>query len=118
MQLTLSQIAASFSGGDFEKAYPHFSNNITWDVVGENSFTGKEAVIANCEQVASYFKSVTTRFTTANIIADNNRVAVDGTAEFLRDGKRVAYVWACDVYEFNEQQELEKITSYCIQEKK
>jgi len=118
MQLTLQQIAASFSVGDFEKAYPYFSENITWDVVGENSFTGKKAVMENCEQVAVYFKSVTTRFTTANIIADNNRVAIDGTAEFLRDGKRVAYVWACDVYEFNEQQQLQKITSYCIQEKK
>lgn len=118
MKLTLSQIAASFSGGDFEKAYPYFSDNITWDIVGENSFTGKKAVIENCEQVAAYFKSVATRFTTAHIIADNNRVAINGTAEFLRDGTRVAFVWACDVYEFNEQQELEKITSYCIQEKK
>lgn len=118
MELTLSQIAASFSGGDFEKAYPYFSDHITWDIVGENSFTGKKAVIENCEQVAAYFKSVTTRFTTAHIIADNNRVAINGTAEFLRDGTRVAFVWACDVYEFNEQQELQKITSYCIQEKK
>jgi len=86
-------------------------------VVGENSFTGKKAVMENCEQVAAYFKTVTTNFTTAHIISDNNRVAINGTAEFLRDGQRVAFVWACDVYEFNQQGLLEKITSYCIQEK-
>ena len=117
MELTVQQIAASFSTGDFEKAYPHFSDNITWDVVGENSFTGKKAVMENCQQVAAYFKTVTSNFTTAHIISDNNRVAINGTAEFLRDGQRVAFVWACDVYEFNEQGLLEKITSYCIQEK-
>jgi hypothetical protein len=75
-------------------------------------------VIDNCEQVAAYFKSVTTNFTTENIIVDHNRVAIEGTAEFVTAGKRVSYVWACDVYEFNDKKEIEKITSYCIQEKK
>jgi len=118
MSLTLQQIAESFSGGQFDKVYENMSESIIWNVIGENSFVGKEAVIDNCQQVASYFNAVTTIFKTGNIIADNNRVAIDGTAEFVREGKRVSYVWACDVYEFNDRKELEKITSYCIQEKK
>jgi hypothetical protein len=118
MSLTLQKIAELFSGGQFDKIYQHLSDNIIWNVVGENSFVGKKAVIDNCEQVASYFNSVTTNFKTENIIVDHNRVAIDGTAEFSRDGKRVSFVWACDVYEFNDRHELEKITSYCIQNKK
>jgi hypothetical protein len=118
MSLTLKQIAASFSVGQFDKVYQHLSENIIWNVVGENSFVGKKSVIDNCEQVAAYFKSVTTNFTTENIIVDHNRVAIEGTAEFVTAGKRVSYVWACDVYEFNDKKEIEKITSYCIQEKK
>ena len=118
MSLTLKQIAASFSVGQFDKVYLHLSENIIWNVVGENSFVGKKSVIDNCEQVAAYFKSVTTNFTTENMIVDHNRVAIEGTAEFVTAGKRVSYVWACDVYEFNDQKEIEKITSYCIQEKK
>ena len=118
MSLTLKQIAASFSVGQFDKVYQHLSENIIWNVVGENSFVGKKSVIDNCEQVAAYFKSVTTNFTTENIIVDHNRVAIEGTAEFVTAGKRVSYVWACDVYEFNDQKEIEKITSYCVQEKK
>ncbi|ULQ51526.1 nuclear transport factor 2 family protein [Flavihumibacter fluvii] len=118
MSLTLQQIAEFFSGGQFAKIYQHFSDNIIWNVVGENSFVGKKAVVDNCEQVAAYFQAVTTNFKIDNVIVDNNRVAIDGTAEFSRDGKRVSYVWACDVYEFNDRKELEKITSYCIQEKK
>jgi hypothetical protein len=117
MSLTIQQIAMAFSCGQFETAYPYLSSNIQWRVVGENSFTGKEAVIKNCESVAAYFKTISTNFTTDNIIADGNRVVIDGTAEFTWDGKRIAFVWACDVYEFTADNKIEKITSYCIQEK-
>ena len=93
------------------------ADDINWDIVGENSFTGKEAVVGNCQQVAAYFQTVTTHFQTNHTIVDNNQVAINGTAEFIKDGKRVAYVWACDVYQFNDQHQLEQITSYCIQAK-
>jgi len=118
MSLTLQQVAESFSVGQFDKVYQYLSDNIIWNIVGENSFVGKKAVIENCQQVASYFKTMTTNFTTESIIVENGRVAIQGTAEFVRDGKRVSFVWACDVYEFNDRNEVDKITSYCIQEKK
>jgi len=118
MSLTLQQVAESFSVGQFDKVYQYLSDSIIWNIVGENNFVGKKAVIENCEQVASYFKTVTTNFTTECIIVENGQVAIQGTAEFVRDGKRVSFVWACDVYEFNDRNEVDKITSYCIQEKK
>jgi hypothetical protein len=117
MSLTIQQIAMAFSGGQFETVYPYLSGNIQWRVVGEDSFAGKEAVIQQCENIAAYFKTVTTSFTTGNIISDKNKVVIDGTAEFIKDGSRVAFVWACDVYEFTADNKIEKITSYCIQEK-
>jgi ketosteroid isomerase-like protein len=117
MNLTIQQIAAAFSCGEFDKVYPYMADDISWHIIGENSFVGKEAVMDNCEQVAAYFKSVTTIFKTENSIVSDNRVAIDGTAEFLKAGNRVAYVWACDVYLFNDNNQLAKITSYCIQAK-
>ena len=54
----------------------------------------------------SYFTSVTTNFKTLNIIAEGNKVVINGTAEFLRDNKRVSFVSACDVYAFNEKSEI------------
>jgi hypothetical protein len=115
--MTQKQIAEAFSSGNFELTYSYLADNVQWIVVGEDYFGGKKAVMDNCGQVASYFKSVTTNFKTINIIADNNRVAVSGTAEFIRDNKRVNFVSACDVYEFNDNNELQTITSYCIQDK-
>jgi hypothetical protein len=115
--MTQEQIAKAFSNGNFERIYPYLADDVQWTVAGEDFFDGKKAVMENCAQVAGYFESVTTNFKTIHVISDNNRVAVSGTAEFIRDGKRVNFVSACDVYEFNDNNELQTITSYCIQDK-
>ncbi len=116
--MTIQQIAKAFSNGQFEPAYPFLAENIQWTVVGENYFDGKKAVMENCEQTSAYFRSVTTNFKTIHIITDKNLVAISGTAEFLRDNKKVAFISACDVYEFNDRNQLQTITSYCIPDKK
>lgn len=116
--MTLKQIAEAFSNGNFEVAYPFLADDVRWNVVGEDEFAGKKAVMENCNQVASYFKSVTTNFRAINVIAENGRVAVTGTAEFIRHGQRVNFVSACDVYGFNDKKELQSIVSYCISDRK
>ncbi len=115
--MTKTEIAKAFSNGDFEKTYLFIADHAEWIVVEENFFKGKEAIIRQCEQVRQYFASVTTRFTTLNVIAEGDRIVINGTAEFLKEGKRLSFVSACDLYEFNEQDQLQKITSYCIQAK-
>lgn len=115
--MTRTEISKAFSIGEFEKTYNYISDNAEWIVVEENFFSGKKAIIENCEQVCNYFKSVTTKFKILNVIAEENKVVVNGTAEFLRDNKRILFVSACDVYEFNEKSHIQKITSYCIQQK-
>ncbi|HYK76024.1 MAG TPA: nuclear transport factor 2 family protein [Daejeonella sp.] len=115
--MTQKQIVEAFSNGNFEVIYSYLADNVRWTVVGENYFDGKQEVINNCEQTARYFESVSTNFNTINVIADNNRVAINGTAEFVRDDQRINFVSACDVYEFNDNNELQTITSYCIQDK-
>lgn len=116
--MTPKQIAAAFSNGNFELTFPYLADNVQWTVVGEDDFDGKQTVIDNCNQIASYFKSVTTHFKTQNVIADNNRIAINGTAELCRNGKRINFVSACDLYEFNDDNQLQTITSYCITDQK
>lgn len=114
---TLKDIAEAFSKGHFELAYPYFAETIEWHIIEENCFTGRDAVIENCKQTANYFASVNTDFRTLNIIVDNNRVAINGTAAFTRDDAKLAFVSACDIYEFNDNNELQRIHSYCINHK-
>jgi len=113
--MTRTEIAIAFSNGEFEKTYEFISENAEWTIVEEDSFSGKQAIIDNCEQVGNYFKSVTTDFKTLNVISDGNKVVVNGTAAFSRDNKRVSFVSACDIYEFDDNHQIQKITSYCIQ---
>jgi ketosteroid isomerase-like protein len=115
--MTNIEIAKAFSNGAFEKVYTFIADNAEWTVIEESHFNGKQAIIDNCEQVASYFKSVQTNFKTLNVIAEGNKVVVNGTAEFLKENKQVAFVSACDIYEFNNKNQLQNITSYCIQSK-
>lgn len=115
--MTKSEIAKAFSNGEFEKTYNFIAENAEWTVIEEDSFVGKQAIIENCEQVGSYFKSVQTVFNTFNVIVEGNKVAINGTAEFLREGKRVSFVSACDIYEFNDENKIQAIISYCIQSK-
>lgn len=111
------QIAALFSTGQFIKVYDYIAEDAKWEVVEENNFVSKQAIIDNCEQVAQYFQSVTTHFIIKNIISNDSMVVVEGTAEFMSENKRAAFVTACDVYTFNEKNQIESIKSYCIQQK-
>ena len=115
--MTKTEIAKSFSNGEFEKVYDCIADDAVWEVVEENRFAGKKNIIANCKQVADYFRTVTTHFTILNIISQGNKVVINGTAEFIKDNKRVSFVSACDLYEFNDRGEIQKITSYCVQAK-
>ncbi|KAK6019908.1 ATPase/histidine kinase/DNA gyrase B/HSP90 domain protein, partial [Ostertagia ostertagi] len=65
----------------------------------------------------TYFSTVTTNFKQLNLIENDRCVAINGTAEFIRDGKRVAYVSSCDVYEFDMNNRILTINSYCITER-
>ncbi|WLR41706.1 hypothetical protein LC087_12630 [Bacillus carboniphilus] len=112
--LKQKQIAESFSRGNFEPTFPFLSKMIEWNIVGEKTLVGREAVIEKCKQTSNYFKTITTNFTTLNIISEKNCVAVNGTAEFIRNGEQLSFVSACDVYIFNEKNELQRIDSYCI----
>ncbi len=115
--MTNTEIAKAFSIGEFEKTYPFISDHAAWAVIEENRFIGKQAIINNCEQVGNYFKSVQTNFKTLHVISEGNKIVINGTAEFLRENKRISFVSACDIYEFNDNNEIEIITSYCIQSK-
>ncbi len=114
--MTTKEVAQNFSMGEFSSVYDRIAEKAVWTVLGENEYTGKDAILNYCEQVSSYFRSVETKFATTHIIAEGRKVVVSGTAEFIRGGKTVSFISACDVYEFSETDQIEKISSYCIQQ--
>lgn len=115
--MTKSAISTAFSWGAFDQIYDHLTEDARWEVLGENSFENKQAIIKQCNEVAAYFKTVTTHFELLHVIEEKNKIAVTGSAEFIRNGQRISFVHGCDIYLFNEQGQLQSITSYCIKSK-
>jgi len=113
-RINITSLAEAFSVGEFEQVLDYLEEIIVWTIPGEAELQGKPAVINHCKQVKDYFNSVTTNFEIQDTISDYNKVVVKGTAEFIRDNQVLSTISACDVYEFNRQHKIIKITSYCI----
>lgn len=118
MNHTKKEIATLFSTGKFEPILNYLGDAIVWNTIGDHSFIGKKAVTEHCERTAAYFKSVQTVFTTNDILIDDLKVVVTGTAEFRKNDQLLHFISACDIYEFDSNNKLIKIDSYCIPEKK
>lgn len=113
-----SEIATAFSNGEFEKAFPYLTDKTIWNTVGEKYLIGGKEIEKFCKNIIVYFNSVSTRFQQLNLIENENAVAINGTAEFLKEGKRISFISSCDVYEFDKFNHIISIHSYCITEKK
>lgn len=116
--MTKREIAELLSGADFEKVKDSLSDNIEWNMYEEPTFIkGKQAVIEFSDKVKEYFQSITTNFETTGVIEEENKIAIYGRAEFIRDGKIVNSVNSCDVYEFDSDGKVSKVHSYCNSKK-
>ena len=112
--MTIKEVATAFSSGKFDITYPHIATNAHWTIVGDSGYVGKNAIEEQCKKVAAYFKTVDTLFSLHRVIVDSTQVVIEGTAEFSKNNKRLSFVYACDLYEFDKDYRLTKITSYCI----
>ncbi|HRE41299.1 MAG TPA: hypothetical protein PLG90_08180 [Ignavibacteria bacterium] len=118
MNYKKKEIAELFSNGKFDEVLDNIAEKCVWEIFGEKIISGKSEILINCKNTSEYFKSVETIFTTHNIIENSNAVSINGKAVFKKDGNITAIVNSCDVYEFNKNDEIEKIYSYCIYENK
>ncbi|MBX2962366.1 MAG: nuclear transport factor 2 family protein [Cyclobacteriaceae bacterium] len=110
-------IAQAFSGGEFEKCFNYLTDQTIWNTPGEQYLTGRSEIAPFCKKIAAYFSGVSTKFNQLNLIENDRCVAITGTAEFIREGKRVSFISSCDVYEFDIHNNIVSINSYCITER-
>ena len=115
--MTKREIAQAFSGGDFESCFDYLTEQTFWNTPGEQYLTGRAEIEAFCKKISAYFDSVTINFQLLNLVEDDRCVAINGNAEFIRDGNRLAFISSCDVYEFDVANNIVSIHSYCITER-
>ena len=110
-----SKLASDFSLGKFGEVYGAMADNIRWEIIGEQTLEGKEKVMVQCQNIATYFKSLSTDFKIHQTIQENVKVVIIGLGEFIREGKTVSKISACDVYEFDSENKISSLSSYCIE---
>ena len=111
--MTLTDIATYFSTGQFSRIQQHFSEAITWEIVGEQRLSGFDQVLKHCQSIEHYFSTVAYKFHIQAIHQTGHHVIVQGEAQF-HDTKQRSRISACDVYTFNNLNQLIQIQSYCI----
>lgn len=111
MKTIHQKISEEFSKGNFEFAFPHFAEDVQWNIVGASVVKGKDAVTVHCKKMMEEMAGSVLINTSHTI--DENSIATEGYCNYTNDGKpgRVEY---CDVYKFDGEK-LQGITSYCIE---
>ncbi len=118
MNRTNKQNATDFSNGIFDAVFPFLHSNVVWNLFDQGCITGKDNIIDECKRIAVYFETVDTDFQTTYIIQENNKIAINGVGIFSRNGNLLSEVNSCDIYEFDENNLIVSISSYCITTKK
>ncbi len=111
--MTITDIATYFSTGQFSRIQQHFSETITWKIVGEQQLSGFDQVLKHCQSIEHYFTTVAHEFHIQAIHQTGHHVIVQGEAQF-HNTQQTSRISACDVYTFNNLNQLAQIQSYCI----
>lgn len=97
-------VARLFSGGKFDEAAGHLSEDVEFYIYKDKKhLIGKAQVMKFCKGIADYVDSVDTHFIEIGQMVSDDKVVIYGYGEFKRGEQLVNAVHSCDVYEFNAQ---------------
>ena len=99
---TSAAIAIAFSGHDFTATYDHLAEEIIWENIGGETYTGAAAVRKACDEALEYFKTIKTEFKRLEASAGEGTVIVESMADYIESDGMVSTVASCDVYTFAE----------------
>ena len=108
------RVAEAFSGHRFAEAYPALADDVRWELVGEDTLVGRQAVVDACEATPAELGQGSTEFLRVVVVADGDRVAVDTIARYTDADGGTGAVASCDLYEFSGDR-LTGIRSYAVE---
>ncbi len=108
------RVAEAFSGHRFADAYPALADDVRWDLVGQDTLDGRQAVVDACVATLAELGGGAVQFLRFVVVADGDRVAVDTVARYTDADGQVGLVSSCDLYEFTDDR-LVAVRSYAVE---
>ena len=109
-KIVVEKINAACANGDTEAFLSFLTDDATWEMVGDKSLVGKEAI----RQFMLPMGADIPKFTVANIIAEGDFAMGHGNMQMKgEDGITHPYAY-CDIYHFNNDK-VSKITTFVKQ---
>jgi len=62
LNLDIDQIAEAFCSHRFAETFPYMADEIKWNVIGRGEFSGREAVMAQCNKEVKFLKIISTTY--------------------------------------------------------
>jgi uncharacterized protein len=105
----VEKVNASFAKGSAEDFLSNCADDIRWEIVGEKTVNGREAI----REFMKEMNSEPPQFTVEDVIAEGDKVAAQGNMTMPdKDGNTVPYSF-CDVYRFRDGKIVE-LNSFVI----
>jgi len=112
----MEEIAESFSTHNFADTFSYLSDEILWNNIGGELVTGKQAIMASCDESLEYLSHVQTNLINLKSTVGQNSVVIETLTEYIDTNNTKSTVASCDVYDFTDGK-LVSITSYNIEVK-
>lgn len=114
--MDVRQIAEAFSGHRFTETYDHLAESVCWILPGQGRIDGRAAVVRACDDSAAEMSDLTgvvfTRFVS---VAGERVAAVDAIGRYRSPDGSVSVVSSADIYEFDDEGLLARVTSYGVE---
>ncbi|MCU1516500.1 MAG: uncharacterized protein JWQ75_1221 [Pseudarthrobacter sp.] len=114
VDVSIEEIARAISSHRFEDAEPYLSEDVVWELVGEDDLVGKQAVVEVCTAVAAELHDAETTFDQFRVVVGASCVVIDSVAGYRAADGSLSRVASCDIYDFTGA-ELTRIRSYNIE---
>jgi ketosteroid isomerase-like protein len=110
------QIAEAFSGHRFTETYDHLVPDVVWVSPGQASIEGRDAVVAACESSAAEMAQLASaEFSRFVSVSGDGVAAVDAVGRYTAPDGSVSVVSSADIYEFDGDGLVTRVTSYAVE---
>ncbi|MDB5286506.1 MAG: nuclear transport factor 2 family protein [Mucilaginibacter sp.] len=108
------EVIEAFDRGDGETITKHMTDDVEWHILGDKTYTGKEALK---KFFADNTEMKMLSSTKDHVIIDGDNIAVNGQVQCTGPDGEFCDMYYCDIYEL-ENYKVKRLITYIVNKKK